>query len=645
MFGPAVVEALNGPSPEASEDRPYQPLGAPAGFQVIEGALFPGGDDPGRDSLRATVRAMRASVAALRGMTDRVQVTDAAVLDALRLEMARISTLGIAGFDAPLSGDDVVESTAALDGARAVVQAAVADGAGVRWSAVDSALGRAADYLRVHASRDSLDPLTFIVGYADPAARVVADARRALPPPLPLRRLWRQGAASLFERDAFDASAYAPMDAPPASGALIALGRRLFSEPALSGPGTRACAFCHDPGRAFTDGRARSALLTRPGGAHRNTPTLLNAGYAPALFDDLRARSLEAQAGIVLAAPAEMGGSPGLVVARLREDPTYRAAFARAFSGDPGSAITARRLLLALGAYVRSLSALDSRFDRAVRGDTAAVSSTERLGFRVFMGKARCATCHFLPLFNGTMPPDFVTSEAEIIGTPDRTGGPHPRLDADPGLAGVDAQPAHRGAFKVPTLRNVALTAPYMHDGAFRTLEEVVDFYDHGGGAGSGLDVPDQTLLPVPLHLSSEEKGALVAFLRALTDTVWASTPSSASRDPDCTLLGGPEDIRPLAVRRPATVPDDPALEDIGREARGNPRLEGLRRDHVGITGASFEGRPSSEHDTVECRERAARSGKPSRRRCPQRPSKHAARHFPLGVAYPLECRGDRGRR
>ncbi|HEX6809799.1 MAG TPA: hypothetical protein VF118_17560, partial [Gemmatimonadaceae bacterium] len=151
---------------------------------------------------------------------------------------------------------------------------------------------------------------------------------------------------------------------------------------------------------------------------------------------------------------------------------------------------------------------------------------TERFGFTVFAGKARCATCHFLPLVNGTMPPDFVASEAEIIGTPALPNARPARLDPDPGVAGVDAQPVHRAAFKVPTLRNIALTAPYMHNGVFRTLDQVVDFYDQGGGTGSGLHVPNQTLSADSLHLSREEKRALVSFLRALTDTAGIGTPA-----------------------------------------------------------------------------------------------------------------------
>jgi cytochrome c peroxidase len=530
-LAPAAVEALNGPAPEADDDKPYLLLGRPAGFQVIEDAAFSvgGGEGPGRDSLLSTVRATRQAVTSLRAMTSRVTVSDADLLDALRLEIARIATLGIAGFDSPRSGDAIVECAVALEGARELVNAAESGGGDAHWAPVDSALARAAGYLRAHPRADSLDRLTFIVQFANPAARAVAVARRGAGPARPLRRLWRQDAPTVFESGAFDASAFTPVDAPKALPELIALGRRLFFDPTLSGPGTRSCAFCHQPGHGFTDGRALSPLLAPPTGSQRNTPTLLNSAFAPALFDDLRAQSLEMQAGVVLANRAELGGSAELAASRLRRDPSYRTAFDHAFTDEADRAVTAMAVQRALAAYVRSLDALDSRFDRAVRGDTAALSERERQGFTVFMGKGRCGTCHFLPLFNGTMPPDFARSEVEIIGVTDRAGERRARLDPDPGLAGVDAQPVHRGAFKVPTLRNIALTAPYMHNGAFETLEQVVDLYDRGGAVGSGIALPTQTLPPDSLRLTATEKAALVAFLRALTDT---SRTSLATRTP-----------------------------------------------------------------------------------------------------------------
>jgi len=165
---------------------------------------------------------------------------------------------------------------------------------------------------------------------------------------------------------------------------------------------------------------------------------------------------------------------------------------------------------------------MSSRFDRAVRGDSTALTTGERRGFNLFMGKALCGTCHFAPLFGGTTPPDLLEAEPEVIGVPAEAIARRARLDLDPGRSGFDGEPLHQHAFKTPTLRNVALTAPYMHNGVFRTLQEVVDFYDAGGGAGLGLTVPNLTLPADSLHLSRQEKRDLVAFLEALTDTAYA---------------------------------------------------------------------------------------------------------------------------
>ena len=214
-----------------------------------------------------------------------------------------------------------------------------------------------------------------------------------------------------------------------------------------------------------------------------------------------------------------MQSSPRLAVSRLQLSASYRSEFRDAFASHSDS-ITELSLRVALAAYVRSLTALDSRFDRAVQGDGSALSPAERAGFNVFMGKGRCGTCHFAPLFNGTMPPSFTTSEPEIILSP-RSPLHRNTVDADPGRFAVDHVAEHRFAFRVPTLRNVAVTAPYMHNGAFATLEDVVDFYDRGGTPAPSHG-PSPTLSAEPLHLTSGEKRALIAFLDALTDTVVA---------------------------------------------------------------------------------------------------------------------------
>jgi cytochrome c peroxidase len=253
----------------------------------------------------------------------------------------------------------------------------------------------------------------------------------------------------------------------------------------------------------------------------RNTPTLINAALQPSQFADERASSLEDQIDQVLRSPGEMRSSAEGAAHVLERDSVYRAAFARAFGVPSDQSVTALRLRQALATFVRTLVATRSRFDRAARGDTAALDAAERRGFTLFMSKGRCGTCHFAPLFGGTTPPLYRASDVEVIGTPVSPERVSP-LDSDSGRARIDHQPIHLRAFKTPSLRNVALTAPYMHNGAFRTLEQVMAFYDHGGGAGAGAAVGDQTLAPDSLRLSRSEQIAIIAFMRALTDTAVA---------------------------------------------------------------------------------------------------------------------------
>lgn len=152
-----------------------------------------------------------------------------------------------------------------------------------------------------------------------------------------------------------------------------------------------------------------------------------------------------------------------------------------------------------------------------MRGDSSTMNGTEVNGFNLFMGKAKCGTCHFMPSFNGTVLPTFTSSESEVIGVPETKEGK--KLDSDPGRFGVYEIDNLKNAFKTPSIRNIAVTAPYMHNGVFATLEEVVDFYDKGGGKGIGLNVENQTLPGDSLALTETEKKALIAFMRSLTDS------------------------------------------------------------------------------------------------------------------------------
>ena len=386
---------------------------------------------------------------------------------------------------------------------------------------MDSAFARAEQYLRAHPDFESFDRLAFIVEYATPAANALDNLRAAVvSTPIRMPRGWRSDVASVYSAGAFDPRAYANSSAPPPTAAIVALGERLFNEPLLSGTGTRSCASCHVPSLAFSDRLAKAANVhgAAAGTVFRNTPTLINAGLQPAQFADERAVTLEDQVIEVLRSPAEMGGSVEHAADTLAHDESYRREFGIAFGAAPMTAVTPLRVREALAAYVRSLVALHSRFDQAVQGNENALTSQERRGFSLFMGKGACGTCHFAPLFSANTPPIYLSSDVEVIGTP--ASPLRPAIpDADSGRARIDHLPAHWRAFKTPSLRNVALTAPYMHHGAFATLDQVIAFYDAGGARGAGARIANQTLSADSLHLTTEERAAIVAFLGALTDT------------------------------------------------------------------------------------------------------------------------------
>jgi cytochrome c peroxidase len=528
FYAPALAAAFNSRRQEVDDDdAPPPSFLAPSGFPALETVLWTdGGLTRSRvDSARKIVAGMRPLVGQVRGLATGIQPTDAQVIEFTRLELVRITTLGIAGFDAPRSRDAMLESAEALDGVRQTYLVT-----GHRWPAtmsqrrrLDVALAAAADYLRSHTDFAAFDRLGFIVGQANAAAEALEALRIAEGTiPISMPRGLRAGAVSPYAADAFDERAYAPRSAPSGSRDLIDLGGRLFTDPRLSGPATRSCASCHNPSHAFTDGRSTPASLAPGLPVPRNTPTLTNVGFQPAQFADERAVTLEDQVVEVLRSRAEMASSIDSAAARLAGDPSYREQFARAFGDAAGggggrgstASVTPLRVRQAIAAFERSLVGMNSRFDQAVRGDSAAITRQEREGFNLFMGKAGCGSCHFAPLFGGATPPRYVASDVEVIGTPAAPGSA--RFDADSGRGAIDHRVDHIRAFKVPSLRNVAITAPYMHNGTFLTLRQVMDFYEGGGAQGR---LPNQTLALDSLHLTPSERDAVIAFLQTLTDS------------------------------------------------------------------------------------------------------------------------------
>jgi len=249
----------------------------------------------------------------------------------------------------------------------------------------------------------------------------------------------------------------------------------------------------------------------------RNTPTILNAALQRNLFMDASVLVLEDQAKTVVQNEREMHGDFKVVVAKLNQSSAYKKIFSQAFAGTKDTAISEEGILKALAEFQRTQLSFDSPFDKAMRG-AGTVAQPVIDGYNIFMGKAKCGHCHFAGLFNGTTPPQYRESEFDIIGVPSSNKRPY-KLDGDLGRYNVFKNDELKYAFKTTTVRNIAVTAPYMHNGVYKTLEEVVDFYNKGGGAGLGIHVPDQTLPEDKLKLTKDEKKKLVLFLQALTDT------------------------------------------------------------------------------------------------------------------------------
>ncbi len=276
----------------------------------------------------------------------------------------------------------------------------------------------------------------------------------------------------------------------PLTAPKVALGRRLFFDPLLSADRSVACASCHLPEKAFADSVPFSAGA-RGGVAARNTPSLLNRAYGDAFFLDGRTGSLEETVLQPIQNPAEMAMELDETVSRLKTDASYSREFLTMF--DDG--VTEDNLAFALASYVRTLRSGDAPIDRFRQGDRTSLSADARAGLRLFTGRGNCIACHVGPTF----------TDEEFHNTGVFVGS------GDVGRQGVTGESRDRGAFKTPSLRSVALTAPYMHDGSLPTLEAVIDFYDHGGDDNPALDDEIEAL-----GLSEVQKRQLVAFLRAL---------------------------------------------------------------------------------------------------------------------------------
>ncbi|WP_299254678.1 cytochrome c peroxidase [uncultured Cytophaga sp.] len=301
------------------------------------------------------------------------------------------------------------------------------------------------------------------------------------------------------------------------------LGKLLFYDPILSGNNMRSCASCHLPTQYFTDTINQTALqFNRVDRLPRNTPSLLNVRQNHLLMLDGAHSTMQNQAKGVMVNPVEMGSTELEALQKVLNCKEYTTRFTKLLKYTPQEKeITVDHLTAALTIYYTKFSNSYAPFDEAMI-EKKPIDPMVQEGFNLFMGKAQCATCHFVPQFNGVKPP-YVNSEFEVIGVP--KDNLFTALSTDNGRSSIYPSDEMKNAFRTGSIRNASYTKPYMHNGVFNNLTEVIEFYNNGGGVGRGLTVLNQTLSSDSLQLTPLEIKKIVVFIEALNEKITFENP------------------------------------------------------------------------------------------------------------------------
>lgn len=522
---PALDKAINGgPVPSISTDVVILHKDDPTGMQVMEEILT--NESTPLSMLSPNLIVIEKSLENALESLKTTPLQDWEILEANHLAITRMLTLSLSGFDSPALLNSITDARVVLNQIQQDIR--------LYYSVInDKTLIADFDRLTQNGLRflkdfpefETFDHYTFLREILIPTQATIkkihlntsyetyaeaSDYPRSI-----------TNGLHLFATDYLDPLATMRGKVKSTDESKIHLGKILFFDPILSSDNKRACASCHVPSKAFTDGEAKSIAKDFIGTVKRNSPTLINSAFQSNFFADLRSENLNDQISNVIISHDEFATSDQEIVEKLRQSSEYQNLFKIAFSSFD-QPISPATIKTSIELYVRSLVALNSKFDKNIRSEINDMTTLEKQGANLFLGKAGCATCHFPPHFNGFVPPQYNETEGEIIGV--TTSPKSSEMDTDLGRYELfkNSYPEAnyiKGMFKTPTCRNVSYTAPYMHNGAFSTLEEVIDFYDHGGGAGKSVAIPQQTLSSDSLHLSQLEKQAIVAFLNTLSDT------------------------------------------------------------------------------------------------------------------------------
>lgn len=513
-LNPEVGHRANGPAlPVYKEDSGK--ILFPIGFQKIEESIYD--QETSKIDFEQEIYITVGLLNVLKKGVEKRELNPQRFFIATHQQLLRIISLAISGFDTPVSHLGINESKISLGSLRTVYQYTIQPIIQNKNKSLDTTflnnISNAIKFIESNTDFDTFDRFTFTRDYMNPITRNWVDIRKT-------SHLWEPvnteafnfDAPTFFENNSFNLNFFTPVTNRNPTDKQIALGEKLFSDPQLSANGTMACITCHIPSKGYADGlKVNMDNLGQP--LQRNTPTLINTVFQQSFFLDGKSNTLLDQISLVFTNDKEFNTNVHEFSDAILKDSTYVKLFKEAYGGP---AKNNKTIIRAISSYISTLNSFNSKFDKNIRAEENTFTEEEKHGYNLFMGKALCATCHFIPLTNGTVPPFFKETEKEVIGVPKTAE--NKELDDDLGFYWKFNEALHKGMFKTPTVRNAAITAPYMHNGVYQTLEEVMDFYNKGGGGGLGFDLEHQTLPFNELNLSDKEQAHIIAFLKTLTN-------------------------------------------------------------------------------------------------------------------------------
>lgn len=551
---PIAYKKLNGPLPVEWETEVFEKFEKPykrEGAGLTLAALYLEEENPSKDSLRILIVQAQQANAIYKedSITKQLESFDHFYF-CNRLFLLNLAAIYTTGFECPNSDAVIPELRLMMENVNDIYKA---------YNLSYPATVLTDEYLTLYQNTiafvnlqpqnsEQFDHFNFIKNYVNPLFSInqkLLVQYRALTKST-MDFALNKSAPSIFSKALYNGQnskgIYFNVEDKEALASIDKLGKLLFYDPILSGNNQRSCASCHKPTEFFTDTIATTSFaFDHATFLSRNTPTLINVPYNHLIMYDGKHISLQDQTKDVIHNANEMKANPNELLGKILSCNEYKKGFEKLLPYTPMERkITFEHISSALTFYYSKFSHANSEIDLAMN-NLKLLNVNAQKGFNLFMSKAQCATCHFVPQFNGVKPP-YVGSEFEVLGTPATKD--FKNLSTDKGRYLINPAKETLNAFRTGSLRNIMHTAPYMHNGVFNTMEEVVDFYDAGGGEGRGLHVPNQTLSSDSLHLTANEKLDLISFLTALGEDVPFEAPPrklpvSANKKLNNRLVGG----------------------------------------------------------------------------------------------------------